>query len=249
MSDSTSTLRPGVAIVIAGLLMFASGAMDAFTFVGHGGVFANAQSGNVILAGIAIVSGHWESAGSKILPIAAFLVGTVVVRQIQRLSPRWGWSPEMACLLTEVLVLSPLAFVGHLFSNVSVALMVAFAAALQFMGFTTAGAWNYTSIATTGNLRRLADALIAVVASPNDREAHRRALTFSVVCSAFFLGAAAGALATRQWRDLAILVPVGCQLAVLGILAEHGGVPSQATGSKKPYEKNGANADAIRTDG
>jgi hypothetical protein len=33
------------------LLSIANGYLDAFTYVGHGGVFANAQSGNVILLG------------------------------------------------------------------------------------------------------------------------------------------------------------------------------------------------------
>ena len=226
MGDSPSTSTPGMAIVTAVLLMFASGAMDAFTFVGHGGVFANAQTGNVVLAGIAIVSGHWQSAGSKVLPISAFLVGTVVVRLIQRFSPRWGWSPKAACLLAEVLVLSPLALVGHLLADVWVALVVAFAAALQFTSFTVAGTWNYTSIAATGNLRRLADALIAILASPTDRDAHQRALLFSLICLAFFFGAAVGALATRHWHNLAILVPVGCQLAVLGTLVKRGAARS-----------------------
>ena len=64
MSDTKhSTMDPGSTLASATLLLFAAGFLDAFTYVAHGGVFANAQTGNVVLAGISLVAGQWRTTG------------------------------------------------------------------------------------------------------------------------------------------------------------------------------------------
>jgi hypothetical protein len=45
--------------VLAGV----GGFLDAYTFVGYGGVFANAQTGNIVLLGVDCQAGHWRAAG------------------------------------------------------------------------------------------------------------------------------------------------------------------------------------------
>ena len=42
------------------LLAIVGGFLDAYTFVGRGGVFANAQTGNVVLMGIEAAKGEWD---------------------------------------------------------------------------------------------------------------------------------------------------------------------------------------------
>ena len=216
-NSTDSALKGRVAVAAAALLIFSGGCMDAFTFVGHGGVFANAQTGNVVLAGVAAVSGHWKSVGTELLSVSAFLAGTIFARVIQRLALRIGWSPSVACLLAEVAVLMPLAIAAHLMSDAWVVVMIAFAAAIQFTGFTEADVWAYTSTVTTGNLRRLADAAVAVVVTRGDRDSRRQAIVYVIICFAFLFGAVVGTLTTRRWGNPAILVPVSCQLTVLGI--------------------------------
>jgi uncharacterized membrane protein YoaK (UPF0700 family) len=63
----------------AALLLTAVGCfLDAFTFVGYGGVFANAQTGNVVLLGVDAGEQRWRSALMHAPPILAFLLGVTV---------------------------------------------------------------------------------------------------------------------------------------------------------------------------
>jgi uncharacterized membrane protein YoaK (UPF0700 family) len=46
--------------------------------VAHGGVFANTQSGNVVLLGVFGATGHWQDARHHVPPIAAFRLGLFI---------------------------------------------------------------------------------------------------------------------------------------------------------------------------
>ncbi len=65
------------------MLAAAGGFLDGFTYVGHGHVFANAMTGNVVLLGIDFISGSREAAFRHLPPILAFLVGVSVAKAIQ----------------------------------------------------------------------------------------------------------------------------------------------------------------------
>lgn len=41
------------------LLALVGGGLDAYTFISRGGVFAGAQTGNVVLLGVAAAQRHW----------------------------------------------------------------------------------------------------------------------------------------------------------------------------------------------
>ncbi len=52
-----------------------SGYLDAFVFLRVAPVFASNQSGNMVLAGIAIGSGRWENVAAPLVSILAYLLG------------------------------------------------------------------------------------------------------------------------------------------------------------------------------
>ena len=43
------------------LLALTGGFLDAYTYMSRGGVFANAQTGNIVLLGLNMASGQWLS--------------------------------------------------------------------------------------------------------------------------------------------------------------------------------------------
>ena len=57
-----------VLIVVAGLF-------GAYTYLLRGNVFCNAQTGNVVLMGLALGSGKWSEAVYYLIPISAYLMG------------------------------------------------------------------------------------------------------------------------------------------------------------------------------
>lgn len=78
MPDTSSSLR--FALLITG----ASGFLDAYTFLARGGVFANAQTGNVILLALNLAQGHLHQALAHLGPIVAFVLGVALATHVKR---------------------------------------------------------------------------------------------------------------------------------------------------------------------
>lgn len=60
------------------LLIFTGGMMGAYTYMLRGGVFCNAQTANVVLMALAFGQGLWEKGLYYLIPISAYLAGTIV---------------------------------------------------------------------------------------------------------------------------------------------------------------------------
>lgn len=76
MSES---LALGIVLTLAG------GFQDAYSYNCRGKVFANAQTGNIVLLGQNLATGNWQSAVRYLLPILAF-IGGVYRRQKESLA-------------------------------------------------------------------------------------------------------------------------------------------------------------------
>ena len=55
------------------MLALCGGFLDAYTYITRGGVFANAQTGNIVLMGINIAKGDFERVIHYVVPILAFV--------------------------------------------------------------------------------------------------------------------------------------------------------------------------------
>ena len=69
----------------AALLALSGGLLDAYTYLCRGGVFANAQTGNMVLLAIRAAEGKWQEAGRYLIPILAFAAGVMVAETVKRL--------------------------------------------------------------------------------------------------------------------------------------------------------------------
>lgn len=69
MSES---LKIGVILAITG------GFLDAYTFLSRGKVFANAQTGNIVLLGTNLFQGEYKKALTYLIPVSSFIVGVFI---------------------------------------------------------------------------------------------------------------------------------------------------------------------------
>jgi uncharacterized membrane protein YoaK (UPF0700 family) len=53
---------------IASLFAIVGGFLDAYSYLARGGVFANAQTGNIVLFGARAAAGNWTSAWKALAP-------------------------------------------------------------------------------------------------------------------------------------------------------------------------------------
>lgn len=92
MSDS---FRAAIFIILSG------GFQDAYTYCCRGEVFANAQTGNIVLLSTALFRREWPVVLKYLIPVVSFLIGTAAAEGIQifvrRVSP-FGYPRINACL-------------------------------------------------------------------------------------------------------------------------------------------------------
>ena len=73
MSD---TFRAAAFVILSG------GFQDAYTYFCRGEVFANAQTGNIVLMSTAFFRSEWGTVLKYLIPVCSFLIGTAVAELI-----------------------------------------------------------------------------------------------------------------------------------------------------------------------
>jgi uncharacterized membrane protein YoaK (UPF0700 family) len=213
MKDEASAYDPGAGLACGVLLTFVGGYLDAYTYLDYGGIFANTQSGNIILAAIALADRQWHVAAHHLPSVLALVVGTFFARWVQSAFMNRRLDAQQACLAFEALILlATMAISGHA-PNYIVTVPISFAAAVQWTAFETVGSWPYMSVATTGNIRRLADALFSLRLA-HTGSASFRAQTFACISLGFAIGATAGAFGARELHEHAVAVPALCLMGM-----------------------------------
>jgi uncharacterized membrane protein YoaK (UPF0700 family) len=208
---------------VAVLLSASGGFLDAFTWVGHGQVFANAMTGNVVLLAVWGASGHWGRAFRHVPPICAFLLGVFLSHLMGQPTLRRRLArPALTCLSLEIIFLLIVSILPPAFPDALLVPGVALVAALQNTSFTHLGPWAYNSVMTTGNLRQFAQSLYQGTFPQRDPRALRQARIYGTICFCFFVGAAIGSLATPRLHNAALWLPAAA-LAVALYLCRGGG--------------------------
>jgi uncharacterized membrane protein YoaK (UPF0700 family) len=192
---------------VAAVLAASGGFLDAFTYLVHGRVFANAMTANVVLMAVAAGTGDWRQSLRHLPPIVAFLSGVAAAQIFQLPRVRAAVrSPAIACLTAEMLFLLAGGWFPPGFPDVPLVLSISFLAALQSSAFRRVGEWVYNSTMTTGSLRAFGEAVFRSVFIAEDAAAPRKMEAFGFVCLAFFGGATLGALCAWRMHNQALWV-------------------------------------------
>lgn len=210
-SLSSNSVRLGVLLAIVG------GFLDAYTFISRDGVFANAQTGNIVLFAVRAANGEWEGALLYIPPVLAFILGVLVseIVKIPHLRELLH-SYRRSILILECMVL---IFVGMLqrgVPNMVVTVCISFVSSLQISTFNKLDKWNYNSTMTTGNLRTATQAAYSAFIEHN-QEAKKQFKEFFIIIVSFLFGALLGTFSTTYIGNTSIWISSGI-LAVALIL-------------------------------
>lgn len=209
------------------LLTLSGGLQDTYTYLRRGKVFANAQTGNIVLLGQSLFDGDWGRAARYLLPVLAFSLG---VAAAERLRIRRGGSHwQRRVLLFEILLLFLVGFIPHSLDQLANAL-VSFSCAMQVQAFRKIEGFAFASTMCIGNLRSGMEALCAFLRTGDGQERRKTRLYFLVILL-FALGAELGSLAVELLNLPAIWL--SCVLLALdvGLLS---GTPSPAPDNSPP---------------
>ena len=190
------------------LLATVGGFLDAYTFIGRGGVFANAQTGNVVLMGIEAATGEWGQAVLHAVPILAFIFGVLVAEIIKKPSMRlFVPDAERAVLILEIAVLFIIGFIPSTSPDIIVTVAVSFVSSVQISSFRKLVDSAYNTTMMTGNLRSATREAYMAFAK-KDRESSLRAFRFSTINLSFLAGAIIGGLLTSFIGTKAVWIAV-----------------------------------------
>ena len=172
-------------------LSLSGGLQDAYTYLFRGKVFANAQTGNIVLLGNHLAQMDWSGAVRYAVPILAFTAGIFVAQKVHfhfGKSEKIHW--RQLVLLLEIVVLFAAGFFPAGMSLPANAL-ISFSCAMQVQTFRKVNGHSYASTMCIGNLRSGTAALSAYM---RDRrpEQIRQAMYYFGIILFFAVGAGIG---------------------------------------------------------
>ena len=200
--------------LVAALLALAGGMLDAYSYHCRGGVFANAETGNMVLMGMNLVQGNWLAAGRYLIPVGSFTLGILAAELVRhRAWQRHGvlhWRHHV--LLLEIALVCLTAFVplGGI-RDAAVNSTIAFVCALQVETFRKVMGNPFASTMCTGNLRSGTEALYYGL-TEGDRAMLRKSGCYFAVIGIFISGAAAGTLLCPRFGQYTVLSAAALQL-------------------------------------
>ena len=173
-------------------LSLSGGLQDAYTYLGRGSVFANAQTGNIVFMGQSFLAGDWARFLHYLVPVLAFALG-VAAAELIRVCCKEGFRLHwrQLVLLVEILLLFAVGFLPEAW-NLAANALVSFACAMQVQAFRKVHGYPFASTMCIGNLRSGMDSLVTGLRL-HDQKALRKAAHYFAVIVLFALGAGVGA--------------------------------------------------------
>lgn len=215
-SSQTSLMHEKMAVGIC--LALAGGFLDAYTYLLRGGVFANAQTGNIVLFGIHLAKQEWLNALYCFVPILAFFLGVLMTEFIKlKCTAREMITEHHVVLAVEAVFLFVIGWLPENVPDSFVNVSISFVCSLQVNSFRKIAEVPCATTMCTGNLRSTAEQFFRLVAF-GEREAGVKCLRYVGIILAFTVGAGGGALLARQYGGRSIWICSGLFLAVLCLL-------------------------------
>ena len=198
MSDSLLT---------ASFIILSGGLQDAYTYLCRGKVYANAQTGNIVLLSAYLFEGDTARAVRYLVPVLSFALGVFAAECIHRRFKRMEkihW--RQLIIFSEIVLLFAVGFLPQERNM---------AANMQVQTFRKVRGHAYASTMCIGNLRSGTEALCEYFHDKNPAVL-RRALTYFGVIGIFALGAGAGAWITARAGERTIWI--SCALLTVSFL-------------------------------
>lgn len=197
------------------LLAMAAGALDAYTYLEDGGVFAGLQTGNLILTGLRVGQGDYGEITQGIVSLIMFAVGVAIIRVIQYHYPsELALRRKVVTLSYEIILFVLVSFLAGRVSILLTTGLLAMAAAAQLQEFRTMKNCPFTSLMMTGNVRTLSENVLDFVAQ-GDKKALRKAGDIVTIIGSFFIGALLSGYLVQDFQGQTILLSAVILLVVM----------------------------------
>ena len=168
-------------------LSLSGGLQDAYTYLFRGKVFANAQTGNIVLLSANIMDGRWDKVLHYLVPLCAFALGVLVAEKMR-----------------EVLLLFAVGFLPQS-QNLLANAIVSFSCAMQVQAFRKVDGYAFASTMCIGDLRSGVEAF-CIWRKTHEPHAKDRMVRYFGIILLFALGAGLGSKSAAQLGGRAIWI-------------------------------------------
>ena len=204
--------------LLCALLTMTGGFLDVYTYITRGHVFANAQTGNVVLLGLNLAEGNIKEVAFYLFPIIAFALGILFTEWIRAKFKEYDllhW--RQIVVFFEALLLFFPAFMASGMWDTAVNILVSFVCAVQVESFRKVNGHSVATTMCTGNLRSGMEHIHKMLFQ-NNRESRKAALEYFGIIASFIFGAMVGVWTADRWQGRAALVCCGFLVAVFAIM-------------------------------
>ena len=170
------------------ILIFIVGALDAYCYMLHDGMFASMQTGNMIKVAIKLAHGDLSNIWSYLLTMLTFAIGIIVAYFIVRKKRGDVISVlvALACYLIGILIpLGPLNFLANA--------IMAFGVGAQLQAIREINGFAVATTMCTGNLRSMSECIGKLITT-KDKKYGLGIFIYASLILIFTLGVLIGAL-------------------------------------------------------
>lgn len=204
MSQKCNRKDTWISMAIALLMAIVGGYLDIYTYLARGKVFANTQTGNLVLLGYNIAECNLKKVLYYILPITAFMLGVGLAELIEH---KWKETEVLRwlhiSLAIEIIVLFGVMWIPEGGWNIAANISVSFVCGLQVQTFRKVNGVSYSTTMFTGNLKNAAERL-SNFAITRETEAIQKGAIYCAIIAMFILGAVIGDLVTSWLKQRAV---------------------------------------------
>lgn len=190
------------------LLTVIGGFFDAYTYINCGGIFANAQTGNLIFVGVDLIEGKLSDVWHYLVPILSFILGVLVSKFIENKYKQLSIFKHIYMLLVTQVMALLFIFIEHSIFGIDIRpIVISFICAIQFDGFRKVNNLVFASVFCTGNLRSMSEHLYKYIVLKK-KESKTPLYIYSSVIAVFLSGVILGAAMSKYFSHKAIIVPI-----------------------------------------
>ncbi len=193
MSES---IRLGILLAISG------GFMDAYSYIERNHVFANAQTGNILLFGVNLSEGNFRMAIHYFLPVMAFALG-IALAEIVHTRDKGILHWRQAAVIIEAIILIVVAFIP-LNMNLIANSLTSFACGIQVESFRKIRGNGIATTMCIGNMRSGTQNLCNYFHNKDSEYLKRSFLYYGIILS-FVVGAIIGNIFIKIFAEKSIL--------------------------------------------
>ena len=189
-------------------IILSGGFQDAYTYCVRDNVFANAQTGNIVLLSTAAFNGNWGGVLKYLIPVSAFILG-IFAAEIIHINlgkfEKFHW--RQIILIAEIVILFTVGFIPENLDFLANA-AVSFVCALQVQSFHKIRGHAYASTMCIGNLRSGTEALCTYFRT-RDKAILQKAATYFGVILVFAIGSGLGFILSSVLGNKAVWICCG----------------------------------------